>query len=278
MTPIIAIPSYKRPESVAIRKLKNISLPKYLFVRPEEHEIYAEVAKDSNFHIVTVKNVTDVGTTRKKLIEYCHKKGFDWVFMLDDDISKLESLTYLGEGKSKPTRLVEDPDNHSQGFETRAFKEWFSIAKKYQLSLSAPNGIHDYFSRGYLKINHALCVQCVLLHIPDIMTVGNYKSLSETGNEDFYMQYMLMNSGYRCGKIGVIEYACPEIGANAGGNSAEEYTNLIEKYTELTNTFMNNICDDPQKIALKKTSFGQPYMRFAWKHWDDKEDIKLWKM
>ena len=278
MKPIIAIPSYRRPESVAIKKLKEIDIPKYLFIRPEEHDVYAEIAKDSDFHLVFVKDVTDVGTTRKKVVEYCNEKGFDWVFMLDDDISKLEALTYLGNGKSKPTRLVENPEDHTQKFEIRAFKEWFSIAKKYKLSLSAPNGIHDYFSRGYLKINHALCVQCVLLYIPDIIAVGNYRSLNETGNEDFYMQYMLMSSGYRCGKIGTIEYACPEIGANAGGNSAVEYVRLIERYKELTNTFMNNVCRDPKQIVLKQTDFGQPYMRFAWKYWDNKEDVKLWEI
>lgn len=68
MKPIICIPSYKRPSGIAIKRLKDIPLKKFLFVRSEELDIYREIAHENNFTLVKLKNVNDLGDTRQKFV------------------------------------------------------------------------------------------------------------------------------------------------------------------------------------------------------------------
>lgn len=270
MRPIIAIPSYKRPNGIAISRLKNISLEKYLFIRPEDYDSYKPVADNCGFHIVKLKNVTDIGNTRQRIVEYCSHKGFDWVFMFDDDISKVECLAQ-SEDKITSARILYEPEERPR-FELKALQIWYKLAKKYNLSLSSPNHrAYDRFKHGYVRINQSACIQCVLLHIPDIISVGNYKSLRDVGNEDYFIQYKLMASGYFCGKVGVVEYDCPSVGVGSGGNNVDEYQNINERYDLYVQTFLNNVCNDPKLITTKVTKSGQKSIQFVWKNWNGKE-------
>lgn len=270
MRPIIAIPSYKRPNGTAIIRLKNITLDKYLFIRPEDYFSYKSIAEENGFHIVKLKNVTDIGNTRQKIVEYCFYKGFNWVFMFDDDISKVECLAQSRD-KITSARILYEPEEKPR-FELKALQAWYRLAKKYNLSLSSPNHrAYDRFKHGYVRINQSACIQCVLLHIPDIIRVGNYHSLREVGNEDYYLQYKLMSARLFCGKIGIVEYDCPSVGEGQGGNNADEYTNINERYELYVKSFLKNVCSDPRLITTKCTKSGQKSIQFVWKNWNGKE-------
>jgi hypothetical protein len=264
MKPVIAIPSYKRPQATTIKRLKNVPLDKYLFIRPEDYDSYKPIAEENGFRIIKLKKVTDIGNTRQKLVEYCNSKGFEWVFMFDDDISKVESIAQSGD-KITSARILYEPDEKPR-FELGALKTWFKIAKEHNFSLSSPT--HRAYERNehnWIQINKRPCIQCVLLHIPDIISVGNYKSLREVGNEDYYIQFKLMNAGKLCGKIGLIEYDCPKIGQGSGGNNVDEYTDINERYKLYVQTFLDNVCNDPEKITTKTTKTGQKSVQFVWK-------------
>lgn len=271
MKPVIAIPSYKRPQATAIKRLKDVPLDKYLFIRPEDYDSYKPIAEENGFKIIKLKNVTNIGNTRQKLVEYCHSKGFEWVFMFDDDIQKVECLAQTKD-KITSARILYEPDKKPR-FEMRALKSWFKTAKEHNLSLSSPNHrAYDRFNHGYLRVNKSACIQCVLLHIPDIILVGNYKSLREVGNEDYYIQFKLMNAGKFCGKVGSIEYDCPSVGQGSGGNNADEYTDINERYKLYVHTFLDNVCDDPTKITTKITKTGQKSVQFVWKSFGGYEE------
>ena len=274
MRPILAIPSYKRPFSKIFSKLEHLKIEKYVFVRPEEEEVYQKTASSFGFTVVPLSDVGDIGSTRKRIVEWCSKNHKEWAFMFDDDISKVECLSQKGD-KITAERILYHPEK-APGFETKALKKWFNYARKYNLSLSSPNHrAYDRFSHGVLRINSSACIQCVLLCIPDIIAVGNYASLREVGNEDYYIQYRLMSSGKRTGKIGCVEYDCPEVGVGKGGNNAEEYSDIQKRYEEYVNTFLSNVCNDPRKVSVKTTSSGQKSIQFLWRNWDGKESIPL---
>lgn len=134
--------------------------------------------------------------------------------------------------------------------------------------MSSPNHrAYDRFNHGLIRINSSACIQCVLLCVPDIVDVGNYKSLRCVGNEDYYLQYKLMRDGYKTGKIGSIEYDCPNVGAGKGGNNADEYQDINERYEHYVQTFLENVCNDPELITTKITKSGQKSIQFIWSHW-----------
>ena len=269
MKPIICIPSYRRPDTKILAKLRDIPLDKYVFIRPDDYEGYKAPAQENNFKIVKLNKVTDIGNTREAIVNYCNSKGFEWVFMFDDDIAKVECLAQQEE-KITSARILYEPDE-SPRFETKALLEWFKIAKKHNFALSSPNHrAYDRFKHGTIQVNRSACIQCVLLHIPDIVEVGNYKSLRLVGNEDYYLQFKLMRAGKQAAKIGCIEYDCPNVGAGKGGNNADEYTDINERYELYVGTFLREVCDDPELISTKTTKSGQKSIQFVWKNWNGK--------
>lgn len=262
--PILCIPSYSRPNGVAIERCKDLPLDKYLFIRAEQKDLYAKWS--NNYTIVTQLTGTDIGKVRRNIMRWAHLHKFSWVFMLDDDIYKVECLGHKEDGTITSKRIIANIPGPRM--ELEAFKTWYKCAKHNSLVLSSPNHrAYDRFHHGELSINKSACIQCVLVYVPSIIAVGNYKSLSITGNEDYYIQYQLMKSGYLTGKVGSIEYNCPSIGQGAGGNNTEEYTNISERYNTYIKTFLDNVCNDPKYITTKLTKTGQKSIQFVWKSW-----------
>ena len=53
MKPIIAIPSYNRPDAKIFNKLSSIKLQKFVFVRKEQYKDYVYL-QDKNFSVITL--------------------------------------------------------------------------------------------------------------------------------------------------------------------------------------------------------------------------------
>lgn len=264
MKPILCIPSYCRPDGIAIERCKNLPLKKFIFIRKEQKKLYSKW--EDHYILVTQITGTDIGKVRRNIMTWSSKHGYDWVFMLDDDISKVEVLGKKPDGTITSQRIIDRISGPRM--EIKAFKEWFKQTTKNNLVLSSPNHrAFDRFHHGQLFVNKSACIQCVLVYVPAIIAVGNYKSLRDTGNEDYYIQYLLMREGYKVGKIGTIEYDCPAVGSGEGGNNAGEYTNLAEKYNTYVDTFLTNVCSDPKIITTKITKTGQKSIQFVWKNW-----------
>lgn len=263
MKPVIAIPSYNRPDSKALQKLKNIPLEVYVYVRKEQVPLYRKY-KDWGYKIIALKNVTEIGLTRRAIVKHLDSIGVRWAFMFDDDIGKVELLKYSPERKRYDSERILQGSPEPPRIELRALKLWYNLAKAHKLSLSTPCYRPDLFAKGtHIQINSATCIQCVLLHIPDIVEVGNYHNIHETGNEDYYIQYKLMEAGYRTARIGLIEYDCPSIGNVEDGTD----DGLIPKYTKYIKNFQENVCGDPELVTTKISRSGVPSLKFVWKNW-----------
>lgn len=264
MKPVLCIPSYSRPNGVAIERCKEIPLKKFLFIRREQLEMYR---KWTPWYTLVLQNHgTDIGLVRKNIVTYCSRKGFDWTFVLDDDISKVETLGYKPDGSMTSNRILQGVPGPRM--EIEAFKKWFRVAKRWDLALSSPNHrAYDRFNHGTLRVNKSACIQCVLLNIPALVAVGNYASLHKTGNEDYYIQYKLMSVGALTGKVGCIEYDCPAVGVGEGGNNTSEYADLKIQYSNYVELFLSNVCSDPNLIKTKTTKTGAKSIQFIWKNW-----------
>ena len=133
MKPILVIPSYKRPNAKIFEKLSHISLDKFVFIRQEEYLEYLPV-KHFGFHIIKLKSVYDIGETRKSIVSWCNSHNYEWVFMFNDDISKVERLSLSLQGKINSKRIIDGATSPPR-FESKALKEWFNLATVYNLSL-----------------------------------------------------------------------------------------------------------------------------------------------
>lgn len=94
----ICIVSYKRGHNAStIQHLKNTTAKKYLFIYRDDYENYKTVEEDPeyvNFEIVFV-DIPEKGLHYKRefVNNYMRRKGYDYIFQLDDDIEK----TVVGE-------------------------------------------------------------------------------------------------------------------------------------------------------------------------------------
>lgn len=267
MKPVICIPSYSRPNGKAIERCKHLPIDKYIFIRPEEKELYS--VHKPEYKLILQRDGDDIGKVRRNIMQWCYRHGIDWVFMFDDDTDKIEEIEKQGD-RVTSKRILYEPDKPPR-FELSAMKLWYKLARQNDLSLSVP--LYRPFTRGaktygYLTINGSQCIQCILAHVPDIMEVGNYKSTREIGAEDMYMQYLLMKSGYKVGSIGLIEFNCPSVGVGKGGNNANEDKDLNRRYETYVKAFLDNVCDDPKYILVKSTKTGLKSIKFNWKNWD----------
>ena len=273
MKPVLCIPSYSRPEGIALERCKELPLKKFIFIRREQEALYEKWKPW--YKLVLQDHGTDIGLVRKNIVNYCYKKGYDWAFMLDDDISKVETLGRKLDGNITSNRIIAGVSGPRM--ELEAFKAWFKIAKEWDLALSSPNHrAYDRFNHGMLQVNKSACIQCVLLQIPIVKFVGGYKSLHDTGNEDYFIQYKLMSAGFLTGKVGCVEYDCPAVGSGEGGNNTDEYKDLNKRYGLYVQTFLDNVCNNPELIKTKITKTGQKSIQFVWKNWTGFEtDVKL---
>lgn len=267
MKPVLCIPSYQRPKGKAIQRCKDLKLEKFIFIRKSEYELYKQW--ESYYTLVTQKDSSadDIGKVRRNIVDYCNRHSYDWAFIFDDDITKVELLGEKPDGTMTAQRII-DGSQTPPGFEYDALKFWYRMAKQYSLSLSSPNYRAYRRDHGYLILNRSAIIQCVLAHIPDIIAVGNYKSIRITGNEDYYIQYKLMEQAYNTGKIGLIEYNCPNVGTGTGGCNCSENSDIVERYTNYVDTFLSSTCNDPNLIGIKTMRNGAPSIKFVWSGWE----------
>lgn len=270
MKPMIAIPCYNRPNAKIFDKLKSIPLYKAVFVQKKQQDMFEHLQPEYDL-VCLPDSVYEIGMTRRYISWWCNKKGFNWVFMFDDDISKVELLGQRDNGTWNSQRII-NGSKVPPRFEKEALLLWYKQARKHKLVLSSPNHrAYDRFNHGPLiRVNKSAPIQCVLIHTPSILQVGNYRNTRKVGNEDLYILYMLMKNGFLTGKIGLIEYDCPQIGNIEDGTD----DTFKEKYERFVSCFQNNVCNDPKLIGTKTTKTGVPSITFKWKNWNG-YDIRL---
>ena len=190
----ICIASYARPDAILLKELckNDIYKGSFLFVRKEEYKDYEQWSEF--FHIVTLKNVDNVGDTRKKVIKYCIKQGMDNIYLLDDDINELQylipSVTANGTECMRTFSVV---NQVKKSVDPIAIMMWQYIIKekcKEDVVISAP--IYRPFSwnlkhkNSKLVYNSGDCIQCVRLNVKLLYDNHiNYRSTKLVGPSDY---------------------------------------------------------------------------------------------
>lgn len=265
MKPVVAIPSYNNPQAKIFEKLKSTGLQTFVFIRKEQYNDY-KYLKNYGFELVVIaESIEELGMTRRYLVWWLNKNDYEWAFMFDDDIAKIEKLGRKPDGSGWNSLRILGGSKTSPRIEKRALRLWYKEARKYNIVLSSPNHrAYDRFSHGNnIRVNKSAIIQCFLIHVPSIIAVGNYTDTRKVGAEDYYIQYKLMKNGYLTGKIGNIEFDAPSIGNIADGTG----DSFRKKYERFVKCFKEKVCNDPELIGTKITSTGVPSIQFKWKNW-----------
>lgn len=265
MKPILCIPTYNRSDGITIERCQNLSLDKFLFIRKEQESMYKAWRAKGYELVIIPKDIEELGRTRRYIVHWCRKNNKDWAFMFDDDISKVEILGQKPDGSWNSQRII-DGSKTPPRFEEKALHLWFKLAKQYDLSLSSPNHrAYDRFHHGpNIRVNKSAVIQCFLMYIPDILSVGNFRDTRTYGVEDYDMIYRLMSNGYKTGKVGLVEFDVASMGNVQDGTDDTFY----QKYERYVRCFKENVCNDPELIGVKTTSTGVPSIQFKWKNWN----------
>lgn len=279
----ICIASYQRPDAVLLEELSKNPLFKgsLLFVRKEEYQSYEKWSEF--FKIVKLKNVDNIGDTRRVLVNYCIKNGLDSIYLMDDDITEIQYLIpSMTSGGNECMRAWSTVNHKSKFVDPIALMIWQYIVDEkcsQQVVLSAP--AYRPFSwalknkNAKLIYNAADCIQCVRINVRALYDHGiNYRSTKLIGPSDYALQFDCMTKGLKTIQVKDIEYDARAMGDGTGGCSASEYNVLFngdmnKVMQDRYDRFMKNVCgyDHPgiRTKITRKTKRISP--AFNWKYW-----------
>lgn len=271
----ICIPSYNRPNAVAIRKLyeDTTGLNVILFVRKEEYKEYEKYS--DKFKIVRLNNVSNIGETRAAIVRYCWAKGIDNIFMFDDDIHLLDFIEPSLTKNGKPSmRCHSTCIGKPYKINKYALKLWQGLIENVlePVAMSAPGGRSDYWDTRYKDspyvYNQGYCIRCIHLNTGMLKEHHlNYQSNDIAGVEDYALQYKILEEGLRSIVIKDLAYDCKSVGKGMGGNQYD--SDLNKEFSDRNKLFIENILGGAltEKVTLRTTKSGFQSLRFNWKYW-----------
>lgn len=261
MIPVF-VPSYKRPDATFLKRSVLYKFPLYVFIRKEEQEAYSWLKERPDTTIVLLKNVSDIGETRRAMFNYAVKKGIDRVFILDDDVSRLDiSLWDDEKGVVRASGTVMGkPENWR-----KSLKMWESMWKDEALfgasyrpfSWSMKKEALGKNSRAQLQ--QAVGVNIALLHEHGL----NYQGNSVVGNEDLFLQLECYQHGLECVKTSMVQYDSPAMGVGEGGCNSSELGTIQQKQEKRVSAFLD-ACTDHSLIRIGQTRSGVKSIKFVW--------------
>lgn len=275
----ICVPSFRRPEATILKALeREPDLPIVLFIRAEEKDLYK--AWKGKCRIVLLYDVHNIGQTRAKVVEWAWKHRVPDIFMLDDDIDELDYL-YPHETKNGTVCMRcarQNTDRPWKGINKKTFKMWmWWIENSDHPSLSSlsyrPDSWHMKNENADVLFNSSACIQCVHIDTKKLYRHKiNYRDTELCGNEDYALQFDVMESGLRTAMFKDLMYGCPAVGSVSGGcENASGISDLQKRYRYYVRLFLKNVADESHPgVRLKTTKSGFTSIAFDWKYWRGK--------
>ena len=238
MKPIF-IPTKSRYDNCKTAELFGCLSNLYLVVEPQEEMHY----------IILPKNNMGLAYARNYILQYAKKMGYDWFWMLDDDISAI----YKREG----TKLIKDI-NALYIAEELISNDTGQIALEYKQFAWSAN--KDYVVNSYADV--CVCIN-VLCAISNKITFRDEVCLKL--DRDFTMQ--IINLGYKVKRTTLSAFNAPKNGSNKGGlkylyDQKNKELNDSKKMIELWG-------DDICRLNIKKD--GRPDVKIIWKNINKKQ-------
>lgn len=272
----ICVPSYNRPHPKIVN-CADPSLPLVFFVRREQLKDYRYL-REMGFRVVPIDNVHDLGETRAKIVKWAEVKGYDNIFMLDDDITSLDYL-YPGETRGGQVCMRASKLNEGKplkGLSPTAFRVWMLWLDRLghvpamSAPLYRPDSWHMKNAGAPMRYNSGAMSQCIHLNVKKLKRAGvKYVSNAEGGVEDYALQFKAMTAGLKTVVLTDLVYDCPPINSGPGGcEGANGYQDALRRYKFYYKQFIENVCGPDHPGILKKVSrSGYPTIKFNWSYW-----------
>lgn len=194
----VCVPSYDRPNNAFIKWVSSPSfdVPRenlFMFIRnTEEQKLLYRPLKQFVRLILLPDWVTDIGDTRKAIIEWGSKHSPDILFMLDDRVKGLWYLSPI----QRSSGVYLDPAKNSSPL--GALKVWaYEHLTNNMVSTSiSTKGFHwmsDRIGMPIKPLNGGVMACCVAHSPKRLLSEGvNYNTIAKFGIEDTYILHQLL--------------------------------------------------------------------------------------
>lgn len=261
MIPVF-VPSYKRPNAAFLRRSLLYSFPMYVFIRKEEKQSYNWLKNRPYTKLVALKSVRNIGETRAVMVQYAKEKRIDKIFMIDDDVTRLDLSIY--DEKRKMVRASGTIKGHPEDW-SLVLSEWERLWKEEALFGASYRPFSWSMKEKDLMSNkRAQLQQAVGVNVKRLNSCGlNYQSNFLVGNEDLFLQLECYQNGLECVRTPKIQYDCPSMGIGKGGCNNSEPGSIQYKQEKRVAAFIS-ACTNPSLIKVSKTRSGIKSIKFVW--------------
>lgn len=233
----IVVPSYNRFSPDFINLLKSnynndINYPVFVIVRESQKANYIESIGDyPNINIIAVEDnlIRNTGLVRRYISKEFYNRGYDNIFMVDDDVTLVSCLHKIVNSKGNISSVTDNSLNVFKVFAILQFahEEICRIFDKYIITGITPK----YFcyraefsdSKNSLQILHKSLIQLVAVNLKRLQEFGLEYNNSEThGHEDTELLFQILEKGCLTGCVEGITYLPGKLDSKMGFNTAEE--------------------------------------------------------
>ena len=257
----IVVPSYKRgSKAKTLQLLENGYDPRlkyFLFIYPDDKDNYYEIISSGHFEVVYCEGFRGIVPKRNFINQTMFKKGYDNIFVLDDDISGLYGLI-PGVQKKDPTKYksVKVPTQPYDFF--KKFQDIIMNADKHITQTGIVSEGYATFNKfeGKNPINYySIPIQLMHICIKDVID-SDIKFRTGHGWDDFDFSMQILSKGFDIGHVICLTYASDAMKPDSGvaNIGADKWTRLS---MELYKTWGDSI-----KLFEKKGQVnGRPQSR-----------------
>ena len=272
----VCILSYNRPDApIFSKKSKFIGAfakdEVFVFIRDTQEQKQKYTYLSDKVTLVTLSDVTDVGTTRQAVVEWAYKNGHKKIFMLDDRITDICFLAPKDtkNGKVGLAKSVWCSNPHD------GLIVWEKILDDYGFTISCPS--HKGFSwypeniNAEYSVNNGNCAACIALDIEDLMLNNiKYTDTAICGHDDAAIMMDILKAGLPSCKITDLEYDEVNSAEVSGGGTHGDNTDLMSRCNQRNAKFYSyeglDIKAKNEQVYLRKQN-GGIYPYFKWKYW-----------
>lgn len=241
----LCVPTLGRKNPLILKMLdKDPSLEIDFFVRGEDYEsgFYDELKQKDRVHVHSLGyGLHELGTTRKRILNWCEANEVDFCCMFDDGIYNVEdTIWHTSISRTLTlacTKMIND-------------QKWnkvigFSFVKRYALQTSGEEKFVNVHSKNDWYFVNFPCQACIIDVQMAKRNKVSYKSLDDVGFEDaaFFIDSIKKGLIWIGRKNICIDGVVPNASKSGGSHSSSE--SIEQKYDLQTSKCMNYIGDFP---------------------------------
>lgn len=257
----IVVPSYKRgSKAKTLQLLKNGYDPRlkyFLFIYPDDKDNYSEIINSGHFEVVYCEGFRGIVPKRNFINETLYSRGYENIFVLDDDISGLYDLV-PGVQKKDPSKYKSVKVNTKPYDFFKKLQGIIMNADKHLTQTGLINEMGATFNtfEGKNPVHYySIPIQLMHICIKDIID-HDIKFRTGHGWDDFDFSMQILSKGFDIGHVICLTYTSDTMEPDGGvaNTGADKWTRLS---MELYKTWGDSI-----KLFEKKGQVnGRPQAR-----------------